>query len=123
MLVEHGVVQDRAERQVAAAHERHAIVAVGRDLRGTPCGVDVAGFAGQREDELERRIAERVGEHHSGLVGRRATGAQVGEVALDAPQALVSRPVEAPVDGRLHAHAQAAEDERDAQRGRRRRQR
>ena len=84
VLVERRIAQDGAERDIAPPHERHAVVALGRDLRGPPRRAGIARLAGQRENELERRIAESIGENPADLLGRRATGAQVGEVLLDA---------------------------------------
>ena len=92
-----------------------APVAVSR-RHDAPARVDVAVAVGQPQQQLERRVAERVGKHGAGLLGRRAPGAQVDEMALDEPQALVARAVEAAVDDALHTRAQRPERERDGER-------
>ena len=123
MLVERRIVQDGSEPQVAAPHERDSLVAAGRDLSRSPARVDVARLARQREDEFQRRIAEGLGERAARVLRQRTTGAQVGEMALDAPQTLVAGAVEAPVDDALRPSPQLTERERRGQRRRRRRER
>jgi hypothetical protein len=48
-----------------------------------PGGINVLFTLRQPEEELEARVAERLGEHLAGRLGRGTPGAQFDEVALD----------------------------------------
>ena len=80
-------------------------------------------LGGEPEVQLEARVAGRLGQHVARRLGGDAVGPQVLEVAVDPPQSLVTRPVEAPVDQDLGARAQRPEHERGRERAGRRRQR
>ena len=114
---ERAVVKHGAEQKAAAAHRRQIAPRVGRHQRRTPVGVNVVITLGQPEEQLEARVAQRLGEHDTGRLRRSAARAQLHKVVLDPSQPLVAGTAEAPIHEHLNARAQRSERERHCKRG------
>ena len=113
------IVDDRREREAAAAHGRAHPPGGIRALDHAARRVDL-DVAVEAEAQLEPGIAERLREHGAGRLGRRAPRAQLFEEVLDRPQARVAVAVEAAVDEQLHPRPQRPNSSGDGERRRRR---
>jgi len=96
-------IRTRVERYVM--HDRRKLEPAPSNLRMRPAPsrqlmhdatrrIDVDLLGGQPEEELEGRVAGGLGHHLAGGLRDGTPGSQLLQVALDVPQALVSRPVE-----------------------------